>query len=371
MFHKIFTSGLYYKLCCFVLFAIAAAASFNGYYQEKHFSEAGVSGDWYQASFESMVDGTAYRPYVYRQMLPSAANWLDRVVPESVKTGLYDRQGKYPEAYINAIAASPIAASKVYFFRYLVIYIATYTFALLAVMSMYLVCVAVEIPQSAAVLAPVVVILFFPYIQNGGGYYYDYPELTFLALTIWIALKFDWWWIIPVAALGTWNKESYLLIVPTLYPIFRLRNSRLGALLGVGVLSLVWLAVYYPIRICFQHNPGSTVLLSLPDQLQLLLHTRALLIYTKTIYGVPMITGYTVAPVALLLWTVWRGWNHLPGAIQQHGIIAAAINIPVYLLFVAPGKLRDLSMLYVVFLLMIAVNLKEWMSNKSRQIPSV
>ncbi|HEV2487803.1 MAG TPA: hypothetical protein VGT08_19950 [Terracidiphilus sp.] len=369
MLDKALTSRLYYKVCCFVLFALSAAASFSGFYQQTRFSEPGVPGAWYQASFEAMVNRTAYRPYVYRQMLPTFANWLDRIVPQSIKTRLYDRQGTYPKAYINAIADSPTASNKVYFFRYLVVYIASYIFALIAVYAMFLVCTALDLPPPAAVFAPVIIILLVPFVMSGGGYFYDYPELAFLALAVWVALKFDWWWMIPLAALGTWNKESFLLFIPTLYPIFRRRSSRLGSLIGVGVLCFVCLAVYYQIRLTFAHNPGSTVIFSWPDEVQLLRHPGTLITLTKSIYGLPMLAGYTVAPALLLIWTVLRGWQYLPSAIKQHAQISAVINIPLYLLFVEPGKLRDLSMLYIVFLLLLAVNLKQWIVASERAKP--
>ena len=369
MLDKAFTSRLYYKVCCFVLFALAASASFSGFYQQTRFSEAGVPGAWYQAAFQAMVDGTAYRPYIYRQMVPTVANWLDRVVPPSIKTRLYDRQGTYPNAYINAIADSPTATNKVYFFRYLIVYLATYIFALLAVYAMHLVCTALDLPPAPAVFAPVIIILLVPYVMSGGGYFYDYPELTFLALAVWFALKFDWWWVIPVAALGAWNKESFLLFIPTLYPLFRRRSSRLASCLAVAILCLVCFAIYYPIRHTFAHNPGSTVIFSWPDEVQLLRHPRTLVTLTRSIYGLPMLAGYTIVPTILLIWTLLRGWRYLPSPIKRHAQIAAAINIPIYLLFVEPGKLRDLSMLYIVFLLLLAVNLKHWIDVSERPIP--
>jgi hypothetical protein len=45
---------------------------------------------------------------------------------------------------------------------------------------------------------------------------------------------------------------------------------------------------------------------------------------------------------------------------RRHGKFAAAINLPLYFLFGNPGELRALSMLYVTFLLLIAVNFIEW-----------
>src|ERR1017187_10131407 len=366
MFQRIRTSRLYHRVCCFVLFFVTASASFNGFYEKWQFGEPLVPNDISKFGIDLMLDGTAYRPFVYRQLLPNAANWIEAIVPRRFEDWMYVHQGSGPNAYITAIADSPIARNKVYFFRYLVVYIATFLFALLAVYAMYLVCRALEIPPPAAVFAPVIIILLLPYIMSIGGYFYDYSELAFLALAVWIAIRFDWWWVIPVAVLGTWNKESFLMFVPTLYPFLRCRRSRPGALLCVAGLCLVCAAIYYSMRLQFVNNPGSTLEVHWSEQLQSFLHPGALLFSTEESYGVRGIRVLSVVPMALLIWTVRRGWPRLPRVIQRHGQIAAAINVPLYLLFCAPGELRNLSMLYIAFLVVLAVNLNDWICSSGQ-----
>jgi hypothetical protein len=56
-----FTTRLFHRAALFALFFVAAAASFNGYYQKWHFAEADMPGDHSRASFETMVDGAAGR----------------------------------------------------------------------------------------------------------------------------------------------------------------------------------------------------------------------------------------------------------------------------------------------------------------------
>ena len=256
MIQKPLASRVYFRVCCFVVYFVVASASFSGYYDKWHFGEEGVAGEDPRFHFEMMVDGTAHRPYVYRQLLPTAANWMDRAVPASIKTWLYGHQTLGTEAAQDAFFDSATAENPVYFFRYLLVYLATFGFALLGLYAMQMVCRAVQVPLPAAVIAPTIVLLLVPYLQSCGGYFYDYPELAFFALAAWFALKFDWWWILPIAVLGTWNKESFVLFVPTLYPLLRRRSSRLNAGLGIGVLFLACLAVYLSVRSGFAHNPG-------------------------------------------------------------------------------------------------------------------
>ena len=331
---EIRSSKLYYRVCLFLLFFVTASATFNGFYAKYHFYDWST---WTIAPLrlDAMLDGTGFRPFIYRQMLPTAANWIDGATPEAVKTWLFNaqlRDRRLPDEMFD----SPIARDRVYFFRYLVVYFATFLFALLAVYAMHMVCRALDLNPIAAVFAPVVFILLLPYFQSKGGFFYDYPELALMALAVWAALKFDWFWILPIAALGTWNKESFLLFIPALYPILRQRTSRNSALMGTGVLCLVSAAVYVPINFRFARNPGGIVGFGLTQQIHFLLHP-SLWIFgdpplDKT-YGLLLLPAYTLLPMALLIWTAWRGWRYLPPVMRRHGKIAAAINLPLYLLF--------------------------------------
>lgn len=366
-------SRWYNRIFCFILFFAAASASFYGFYEKWHFREAGprfvIKPD---LEFQQMVEGSAARPYIYRQMLPTLANWIDKAAPQPLKARLF--QLSPPRADGLSLPAllfdSPVGRSPVYFFRYLVVYSATFLFALIAVYAMRLLCKAAGFNEAASVLTPIALILLFPYIQSRGGYFYDFPELAFLALAAWLALKFDWWWIVPVAALGTWNKESFLLFIPTLYPILRLKYPRFKTLLALGFLCLVCIAVYLPLRLQFAHNPGGTVEIHWRDQAEFFFlhpghwfyHGSAL----ENTYGILLPPVFSLFPLAFLVWTVWRGWRRLPLPIQRHAQIAAAINIPLFLVLCAPGELRDLSLLYVGFLLLLAANIDSWLQSATK-----
>jgi hypothetical protein len=352
-----FSSKLYRRVGLFVLFFVAASVSFSGYYQKWHFAEADMPGDDNWAGIQQMLDGTAHRPSMYRQLLPYTANWLDHNVPQSAKAWLDARQASDDDKLIYAISLSPTANDPRYSFRYFVIYSETFLFALLAVYAMYLVCDAAGVPYPGAVFAPVIVMLLLPYIMANGGFFYDYPELAFFALAVWIALRRPWWWLIPIAALGTCNKETFLLFLPTLYPLLRRNGSRVATAVRIGAIATVSAAVLIPIRLRFAQNPGSGAGQWWTDQLHFYLNARNLLFATEETYGIRMVSACTLLPIALLVWTAVRGWKHLPAEMQQHARIAAAINIPLYIVFCNPGELRNLSMLYTTLLLLLAINL--------------
>jgi len=347
----------YNQMCLFILFAVVSASSFSAFFDKWHFREPGGRGFDPVAGFDQIMDGTAWRPYIYRQLLPDLTYGIDGALPVNAIGRHVSEDSRH-----RVIVALDLAG-KTHPVQYITMYLILYLSALLGTYALYWVCRAANISPLASVFTPVIFMLLFPLFGVKGGYYFDYPELLFMALAVWIALGFDWWWIIPIAALGAWNKESFLLFVLTLYPLLRRRNSRVTSLLAVGVLAGVCAAVYLPIRMHFAHNPGGTVEFHLKDQIDFFVHPFRLATWTDRTYGLllPALSG--PIPILLLIWTVWRAWRHLPLWLKRHAQIAAIINIPLFLLFCQPGEFRDLSMLSIVFLLILATNLQAWIES--------
>jgi len=112
-----------------------------------------------------------------------------------------------------------------------------------------------------------------------------------------LAYRFNWWWIVPVAALATWNKD------PSCYSSQRSIRScaervhPLSALAGTGVLGICCAVVYFLLRVRYQHNPGETVQLHFIDHFRYLLSWPGFARYPfeETTYGLTvMIVASTV-----------------------------------------------------------------------------
>ena len=349
------------ELCRFALYFMVAAAAFSGYYQKWHFAEADMPGDHAIASFEKMMDGTAYRPYVYRRLLPTAANWLEGVTSPAFKQRLRESEINSDDPLIYAISSSPTARDQRFAFRYLTLYLLTFLSGLAAMYAMFLVCRELGAGKPGADFAPVVLMLLLPYIMSEGGFFYDFSELALMALLVFVVLRFDWWWAVPIVALGEWNKESFALFLFTLYPFLRRKYSPRKSWVALGAMCAISAGVYLCLRAQFAHNPGGTVEVWWPEQLKYLIHPSKFLFAWEETYGIPAPKIYTLLPMALLVGVIWRGWRYLPAMIRSQAKIAAAINVPLYFIFAFPGELRDLSMLYIVLLVLLACLINEWM----------
>jgi len=143
----------------------------------------------------------------------------------------------------------------------------------------------------------------------------------------------------------------------------RRRYSRVTSIAAVAVLIAVCAAVYLPIRMHFAHNPGGAVEWHLKDHLNFYLHPFAMDTWIDRTYDLMFPALSSPLCTLLLAWTIWRTWHLLPLWVKRHAQLAALINIPLYLLFCLPGEFRDLSMLYISFLLIVATILQRWMQH--------
>lgn len=346
------TPALRRVLTAIVLF-LAAAASFNGFYSKIAFREGDAA-----RGFQAIVDGSASRPYIYRQLVPSIANLVDRTVPDSVRQRLASLRSDDGRGFYASLFSSPIAQNPTYGFRYLIFYLATFAGAILASYLYYFVCRAEGFAPEVSLTAATLMILLIPYIQTrGGGYYNDFPEAAFIALAVLLARRAPWLWLMPVALLGTLNKETFILVLLALWPLLKQRTGNLYAIVQVFVLELIAGTVYLFNRTRFAGNPGGTVEFHLRDQIAFLAHPSHWLFKFGKVYGVFLPELATLIPALLMGWIIWRAWKRLAPAIRQYGLLTAAMNIPLFFLFCMPGEVRDLSLLFVIVLLSLATTL--------------
>jgi hypothetical protein len=344
------------RLIYSVLLFFTAAASFNGFYTKVKLRD-GIKFN----GFESIIEGTANRPYIARQLIPTVANWADRVAPESLKSKLQNVAGDTVTGiYASLFPSSPVAQNPTYQFRYLVFYLEVFVFAELAVFLLYFVCRAYGYAPHVSLTASCLLVLLIPYIEvHGGGFYTDFSELAFLALGVLVAHRFHWLWLLPVAFLATFNKETYLLILVMLWPILSERYGKIRAAVQVALTLALAVPLDLLVRYHFRNNPGGTVEIHVSDQLAFLVHPGKWLLKFGNAYGVFVPEMLTVIPMVLLALLVRYGWKRMPPSIRQHGIVGLCMNVPLYLAFSNPGEMRDFSILFVVLLILFAANLAE------------
>lgn len=339
------------KLMLLFIIFLVTAASYQGYFAKWAFLDTG-----YGNSFADIVDGTAYRPFVYRRLLPEVSLAIESSLSADQKDWLTNKfQGS------NILAATykqAAAANSNYIVRYYLIYYLAFICFFVSIIILRELCLPVTQDRVAATLAPLVFALVFPLLETVGGYFYDLSELVFLSS----AAIFAWrgWWaaLLVLAPFAEFNKESFLFFLITLYPLFRRTKS---VRFTVGVLFSAALAaglVYIQVKSYYTGNPGGAVEWHLYEQLSFLLQPSS---YFQTEYNYSLLTGrgFFIFHVIFITIIIKSAWSKLHSAWQKHAKLALAVNFPLFIMFCAPGELRNLSLTYIAGTLMLAVFLSE------------
>ncbi len=335
-----------------LVYLLVAAAAFNGYYA-KH----GFQDDSRYISARQIMDGTAIRPFVFRRLDPMIANAVADAAPEPLRQELWRR---YAHAGTSAVAPDAAATGGPrYFLAYTVLYYLVFAqflaslFVLRAVFRRF-------VGPLAADVAPTIWALLMPVIQAvSAGLFYDYAELLFLSGAVLAALDGRLALLALCAVLGTLNKETFLVFIPTLIPFLR-PTMRLPRLIAtVGGLMAISALIYVALKRSYAGNGGFDVdanwranLLFYPDPRNLLRFEKA--------YGLPLPRVWGVFWIAAGAALVAKVWGRADPRLKRHLLIAIVVNLPLFLLFGAPAEVRNLSLCFVGVAGLIAYAVEDW-----------
>jgi len=367
---RFFNSVGYRRFLLAMLYVMVAAAAFNGFYTKWRLNDGHGPH-----SLASMVEGTAHRPYVYRQFAPAIANGIQDLMPAATVERLSERLTDPRRVNSRSGLAMRFPASEAMqapvTLRYHIVYYLTFLALLGSLFAMRSVCLAAGASAAAATAAPLVIALLLPFFLTEGGFFYDFFEVLFMACAILLA------WRIPVgrpvraagrlgllavvAAMATWNKEAFFFYVVTLYPFLRLSLPRLKAAGVVAGLVFVCGCVYLALRLRYAGNPGGAVSFQ-PGANFFYFLDSGNWFRTESTYGVALPKGLSAVMVLMIAGVAVTGWRLLPAPFRLHVLMALAVNVPLFLLFAAEGEARNLSMLYPSLLVLMAMALTAWMN---------
>jgi hypothetical protein len=363
--NRFFRSGGYRQFLLIMLYLAVAAASFSGFYAKWRLGDGNTA-----YGIERVLDGTAARPYVYRQLIPSLANAIQAMLPaatvEKVSRRLADPRSLDSRSGLAMHYAGSAALNPAVALRYYIVYYLSFLTLFASMFMMRALCLRVDAGKVAATAAPPVFALLLPFFFTQGGFYYDFGEILLMMGLLLVATAPSpgtagrLAMLVALAALGTWNKESFFFFVMTLYPLLRRHYNRPAAVVMVGFLVFVCGCVYLALRARYAGNPGTTV------DYQLLTNLRFYpwpgnWFKLESTYGIQLPAGFSIVMVLVLWGIAVTGWHSLERQVRQHIQIAAVINIPLLLLFCMEGEMRDLSLLYPGLICLLAMALRVWL----------
>jgi len=310
-----------------------------------------------------MLDGTAKRPFVYRQLVPITVNFLVSLIPQEQHQAyvhyhldrfhlkqIYFERAKYPNTNKGKELWTPT-----YSLKFHLVYLIMFASLLACMYCMrWLLSEVFKETDSFYALAPLVFMALLPLSFVTGNFFYDFPELFFLTILLLTAMKgwySTWILLLPLAVL---NKESNLL-VPLLY--FSVIIGSLGVWrnrIFLGLSIVISSIVYFYIKMLYQDNPGSTVVFRLSKNIDFWLNPKNYLLWSD-FYAplIPFPRGLNVAWIALIISTMFLAWKSKPTVIKWLFGTALLINVPLLVLFCHADEMRNLSFLFIpTFLLM-------------------
>ena len=339
------------KILLVFVFYLVAAASFNGFFAKWAFLDISIYEQ--SNSFKYIFAGTAHRPFVYRQLMIDISKGIKKLIPKDEREELTKSLQEHdfiPEYYAKAkIDPSCLI-------EYHIVYFLAFFFLLISMFIWRQLLSEITGSTIAGTLTACCFALIFPILETVGGYFYDFGELLFFSSAVFFAHRGWWLPLILITPFAEYNKESFFFFVVTLFPLLMAKIGKKKAASVIALCVLISGCVYLYISSVYADNIGVPAEFQLHFHLQLLFN---LWTYTEIVYGVFFGWGTFFLYVILVAWLMKSAWSKLSLTWKYHLGLAALINIPLYLLFCAPGELRNLSMLFISFMVSLAVYLNE------------
>jgi hypothetical protein len=331
---------------------VVAAAAFSGFYQR-----AGFQDDVDAISARRIMDGSAVRPFVYRRLDPMIANLAADAAPDWLQQAAWRRLNHKGTSAVGPNVATTDGPR--FFIAYNVLFYLAFAqllaslFVLRALLSRF-------VGPLAATITPALWALLIPIIEAvGGGHFYDFPEQFFLSAAVLSAVDGRIARLALWTVLGTLNKESFLVFIPSLIP-FLAPRMRLGRLVATtGALMTISALIYGREKFAYRGNGGFDVDFNLFANLRFYLNPLNLLKIQKA-YGLALPRAWSVCGIAAAAAVVAASWSRADPRLQRHLLIAAAFNLPLFILFAGSGEVRNLSLCFVGFAGLLAYAVDGW-----------
>jgi hypothetical protein len=346
----------------FFVYLMASGAGFGGFYAKYGFHDlTDAVPDTQRFTFEKMVDETAYRPAVYRQLLPMIARGVESLIPQQERIEVNKKIIEKIKANRSAshVFYQGSALSENLVLEYLVVYALSFISLFVALFLMRSVCIELIEDRVAATLAPVAFAITLPLLLSKSGYFYDFPEIAFMAAGMWCAIRRRWLLFYLVTAVATVNKETYFLYAISLFPFFYSGKWKWSDFANASGLIVVGALINAYVKYRYRFNPGVVAEFHLWENLRFYLNPMS---YVRFAINDGVITPneFNIVNIFMVAWLIRSGWKFLGCGVKWHILLCAAINFPLFFLFCAPEELRNLSMLYMALVLLISINVREW-----------
>lgn len=226
------------------------------------FIHAKIDG-YNRAMFEDMVNGKAYKPFVYRSLVPIIIKSSSLLFPDRIKEEI-NKLGKEKYNFL------PIRLNNINFFDLLLAmilwYISIISFALAfkkLVNHFY------SQNDTLLFILPIIAVAGLPIFFRYYSYIYDLTHVFLFTLCLYLLVKANWKLYLIIFCVTTLNKETSVLLIMTYYIHYKrtLSKSDFNKILLTQI--VIFITIKIILTAFYYNNPGTLVEVHLLHNFQL------------------------------------------------------------------------------------------------------
>jgi hypothetical protein len=301
-----------------------------------------INGDE-QSMFSEMVYGTAWKPFVYRTLLPTSVRIISEIIPESIHKTLKE---KVESNAFMMLALEKLLWESEYITEYLIAMILMYISLLGFVYAFRKLFDEIYIaPLWFKNVMSVILLFSIPamFQPNYSNYVYDFPALFLFTLGLLLLQQRKWSHFLVLFLIACFNKETIILLT-MIFAIHFYNDKEITKKFYYQLIAtqlLVFGFIKILLFILFFDNPGGIVEFHLIDRNYLLFNGYSLI---------------TFVVLLILVLSIFSNWHEKPKFLKD----SLWIGIPLLILTLLFGffdELRDYYEVFPVIFLLISFNI--------------
>lgn len=281
-------------------------------------------GGFDRATVSGMVYGTAYKPFVYRTLLPTLVRVSTTILPSATPVALKKAIAGSPRL-VQAIRKMDWEEDFLPEYCYATVFMYASLVGFVYALRHFLTSVLPEIPWTWRWSASIAAIAGLPPFFWYQNYLYDFPTLLFFALGLLLLHQRRWLLFFPVYALSCFNKETTILLTVLTFWTLRDGSPRREMWRVVMIQVVIFAASRVVLDFAYGGNPGMFI------ELKIFPHNLSLL------------TSYSLTSFVVVLACVFilaSSWRQQP-AFVRYALLVTGVLLPAGLLFGFADELRD------------------------------
>jgi len=317
-----------------------AAIIVSGYVLIVFVKSPGING-YERAMFPEMIYGSAWKPFVYRTLLPSAVRVTAEILPEQVHNTLAE---KVRSGELAVIVLKKLEWESEFITEYIVAVIYMWLFLIGFVYAFRKLLIEVyNSPDWFTNSVSFAALLALPPMFQYYSYIYDFPTLFLFTLGLFFLKKQKWNYFLLLFFISCFNKETTILLT-LIFAIHFYKSDNVNRKFYYQLITaqlLIFISIKILLYILFLDNPGGFVEFHLLDRNYLIFNGYSLITFVVWL---------------IIIIATFSKWKVKPKFLKD--ALWIALPLVIFTLFLGfLDELRDYYEVFPIVLLLVTYNI--------------